>query len=119
MQPAAKDALRSFSVAGPCFCEAGLMYYVYLIESTLDEGRRYVGFSADLRQRLSDHNSGKLLTTAGYRPWRLKTYLGFSSKRQALAFESYLKSGSGHAFCPPPVVVAHHPNTVCQTAAAA
>lgn len=73
------------------------MYYVYLIESPAT-GQRYVGFSADLRQRLADHNAGKLPNTARYRPWRLVTYLGFSSKKQALAFEHHIKSGSGHAF---------------------
>ncbi len=30
--------------------------------------------------------------------FELATYLAFSSKRQALAFESYLKTGSGYAF---------------------
>jgi len=75
-----------------------VMYCVYLIESSATTARRYVGFSEDLRQRLGEHNSGKLATTAAHRPWRLVTYLGFSSKHQALAFERYLKSGSGHAF---------------------
>lgn len=74
------------------------MYYVYLLKSVSDPTRRYVGFSTDLRQRLSDHNAGKLATTAKNRPWNLVTYLGFSSKGQALAFEAYMKSGSGHAF---------------------
>ena len=74
------------------------MYYVYLLQSIADETHRYVGFTGDLRQRLPDHNAGKLETPARYRPWRLVTYLGFSSKKQALAFERYLKSGSGHAF---------------------
>jgi predicted GIY-YIG superfamily endonuclease len=74
------------------------MYYVYLIESVPTPTRHYVGFSTDLRQRLIDHNEGKLPTTAPHRPWRVKTYLAFSSKKQALAFEKYLKSGSGHAF---------------------
>ena len=74
------------------------MYYVYLIQSNAPECRRYVGFSSNLRQRLSDHNQGKLPSTAKHGPWQLVTYLGFSSKRQALAFEHYLKSGSGHAF---------------------
>ena len=72
------------------------MHYVYLIESS--GGNRYVGFTTDLRQRLLDHNEGRLRNTARYRPWRLITYLGFSSKKQALAFEHYVKSGSGHAF---------------------
>jgi predicted GIY-YIG superfamily endonuclease len=74
------------------------MYYVYLIESLYDPSRRYVGFSTNLRQRLAEHNDAKLTTTASHRPWRLATYLAFSSKKQALAFENYLKSGSGHAF---------------------
>lgn len=74
------------------------MHYVYLIESVADKSRRYVGFSTDLRQRLSEHNAGKLPNTAKYRPWRLVTYVAFSSKKQALSFERYLKSGSGHAF---------------------
>jgi hypothetical protein len=36
--------------------------------------------------------------SAQYSPWTLATYLAFSSKRQALAFESYLKTGFGYAF---------------------
>ncbi len=74
------------------------MYYVYLLESVSSPDRHYVGFSTDLRQRLSDHNEGKLPTTAPHSPWRVKTYPGFSSKKQPLAFEKYLKSGSGYAF---------------------
>ena len=74
------------------------MHYVYLLESVSDPKRRYVGFTADLRQRLNDHNEGKLSTTQKYRPWQVRTYLGFSSKKQALDFERYVKSGSGHAF---------------------
>jgi hypothetical protein len=36
--------------------------------------------------------------TAKHRPWRLKTYVGFSDEPKALAFEKYLKSASGRAF---------------------
>jgi putative endonuclease len=74
------------------------MHYVYLIESVSASGVRYTGYTDDLRQRLADHNAGKNVSTAAKRPWRLCTYLAFSTKAQALAFESYLKSGSGHAF---------------------
>jgi predicted GIY-YIG superfamily endonuclease len=74
------------------------MYYVYMLNSRSDPQQHYIGFTADLRQRLHDHNDGKLPNTARYRPWALATYLAFSSKRQALAFESYLKTGSGYAF---------------------
>ena len=74
------------------------MYYIYLLESISAPNRRYIGFSSNLRQRLVEHNEGKLPNTARYRPWRIVSYLGFSSKKQALAFEKYIKSGSGHAF---------------------
>ena len=74
------------------------MFYVYCLvsESALD--RRYVGFTADLRQRVSDHNRGCTPSTAGHRPWRLKGYVAFDTKPAALAFERYLTTGSGHAF---------------------
>jgi putative endonuclease len=72
--------------------------YVYLIESVSDPVRRYVGLTADLRQRMDEHNSGKSLHTAKYRPWRVITYVAFSDRSKAEAFERYLKSGSGHAF---------------------
>jgi len=74
------------------------MYYVYLIESVGTPNRHYVGFTEDLRRRLTEHNEGKLPSTSPYRPWQVRTYLGFSAKKQALQFEKYLKSGSGHAF---------------------
>lgn len=74
------------------------MCYVYLIESIAQPKIRYVGFSSDLKQRITEHNSGKNKSTALNRPWRLVTYLAFSEKQQAFAFERYLKSSSGHAF---------------------
>jgi putative endonuclease len=57
-----------------------------------------VGETQDLKSRLADHNAGKSAHTAKFRPWKVVTYLAFSERRQALVFERYLKSGSGHAF---------------------
>ena len=74
------------------------MHYVYLLESESAPNRRYTGYTNDLRQRVAEHNIGKNVSTAPFRPWQLRTYLAFSSKARALAFERYLKSGSGHAF---------------------
>jgi putative endonuclease len=74
------------------------MHYVYMLESNLELGRRYVGLSTDLKRRLEDHNSGKSSHTAKFRPWRVVTYVAFSNKAKAEEFERYLKSGSGHAF---------------------
>ena len=74
------------------------MVYVYLIESVSAIGQRYVGLTTDLKQRLRRHNLGQSIHTAKFKPWRLVTYVAFSDNRKAESFETYLKSGSGHAF---------------------
>ena len=74
------------------------MYYVYLIESFSAQGERYVGITADLKQRLQEHNAGKSSHTSKFRPWELTAYIAFTDRAKADAFERYLKSGSGHAF---------------------
>jgi predicted GIY-YIG superfamily endonuclease len=74
------------------------MKYVYLLQSTGEGDRYYVGATDDLRTRLSHHNAGKVPHTSKYRPWKLKTYVAFSDEAKAFAFEKYLKSGSGRAF---------------------
>lgn len=74
------------------------MRYVYLLQSEAVDGQRYVGVTADLRKRLTEHNAGKSAHTAKFAPWRLVSYVAFSDEDKALEFERYLKSGSGHAF---------------------
>ena len=88
---AKQDALRSCSEGGP-------VYYVYLIESLSAPGERYVGLTADLKQRLREHNQGKSSHTAKFSPWKLISYIAFADRAKAETFERYLKSGSGHAF---------------------
>ena len=70
----------------------------YLLQSERFPDQRYIGVTADLKQRIPDHNAGKSPHTSKFVPWRLETYLAFSNKEKAVAFERYLKSGSGHAF---------------------
>ena len=86
-----QDALRSFSEGGP-------VYYVYLIESLSAQGERYVGMTTHLKQRLREHDQGKSSHTTKFSPWKLITYVAFTERAKAEAFERYLKSGSGHAF---------------------
>ncbi len=74
------------------------MHYVYLIRSVGFPSQTYVGFTADLKQRMSAHNSGASKHTAKYRPWDLVSYHVFADESKAQAFEYYLKSGSGQAF---------------------
>jgi predicted GIY-YIG superfamily endonuclease len=72
--------------------------YVYLIESVSFPEQWYVGHTDDLRTRLASHNAGQSPHTARYKPWRLVTYVAFSDEAKAVAFERYLKTGSGRAF---------------------
>jgi len=74
------------------------MFYVYLIKSEKFPEQRYIGFTADLKQRIKDHNAGFSKHTDKYKPWKLVTYLAFSSEKSAVEFEKYLKGGSGGAF---------------------
>lgn len=74
------------------------MWYVYIIQSKDFPDQKYIGASADIKQRLSDHNAGKSTHTKKFMPWTLLWYCAFPDKIKALEFEKYLKSHSGKAF---------------------
>jgi predicted GIY-YIG superfamily endonuclease len=74
------------------------MTFVYILQSVAFPDRFYAGVTADISARLEKHNAGEVSHTSKYAPWRIKTYVAFSDKAQAYAFEKYLKSGSGRAF---------------------
>jgi predicted GIY-YIG superfamily endonuclease len=84
--------------AGQPTRELNRMHYVYLLNSERAPAERYVGITSDLKARLAEHNAGKSAHTSKFTPWRLVSYIAFSERRKAEAFEQYLKSGSGHAF---------------------
>jgi putative endonuclease len=73
-------------------------FYVYRLQSIKSPQLHYTGFSGNLQQRLHDHNDSKVPTTAGKGPWQLVSAHAFAEKEKALAFEHYLKSGSGREF---------------------
>ncbi len=66
------------------------MYYVYLLKST--DGKRYIGFTSDLRRRLKEHNTNSGNYTRG-RKWKLVYYEAYLSKKDALRREKALKDG--------------------------
>ena len=74
------------------------MWYVYIIRSVDFPDQNYTGATADLKQRMIDHNSGKSKHTAKFAPWELLWYSAFPDKYKALNFETYLKSHFGRAF---------------------
>jgi hypothetical protein len=49
-------------------------------------------------RRHGEHNAGRCTHTAKYCPWTIDIIIEFPDERRAVAFERYLKSGSGVAF---------------------
>ena len=66
------------------------MYYVYVIVQN-DTGKRYIGFTSDLKRRIAEHNkySGSKYTKEGN--WSLIYYEAFLNKKDALLREKKLK----------------------------
>ena len=66
-----------------------MFHYVYILVSESVPDRHYIGSTSDLNARLAAHNAGRVSHTSKYKPWSVET---------AIAFERYLKSGSGREF---------------------
>jgi predicted GIY-YIG superfamily endonuclease len=72
--------------------------YVYRLVSSLYPNKVYVGLTENLSARLIKHNEGGVPSTAPYKPWIIETAHAFRSREKAVAFERYLKTGSGREF---------------------
>ncbi|OGM87309.1 excinuclease ABC subunit C [Candidatus Woesebacteria bacterium RIFOXYD1_FULL_41_28] len=72
------------------------MYYCYILK--LSNGKLYIGYSSNLKQRINEHSHGEVATTKNFRPLKLIYYSAFKSKVKAIKFERYLKTNSGFAF---------------------
>lgn len=58
----------------------------------------YIGFSSNLKQRISEHKRGKVFATKSKLPVRLIYYETCLNKYDALNREKYLKSGPGRSY---------------------
>ena len=70
------------------------MYYVYILLSNITH-KLYKGSTSDLKNRLTEHNSGSVTATKSDKPWRLIYYEAFTNKTDALREELFIKSGKG------------------------
>jgi putative endonuclease len=73
------------------------VHYVYVLQSDSDHGL-YIGYSANLRRRLSEHQNGLALATSYRGPWKLIYYEAYVDERDARGREEFLKSGAGRRF---------------------
>ncbi len=71
-----------------------MFYYIYVLQSVKDENL-YVGYTADLKRRLTEHNRGKNFSTKHSRPWEIIHFEGYRSEEDARRREKYLKTNQG------------------------
>lgn len=71
-----------------------LPYFVYILFSQKDH-LLYIGYSANLEKRISDHNNGSTKSTAFRRPLQLIFCEGYLYKEDALKREAYFKTTAG------------------------
>lgn len=71
-------------------------YYVYVLFSLKDK-KLYIGYTTDLRARLTNHAQGRVRTTFLRRPLNLIYYEYFVNQKDAKSRERFLKSGFGRS----------------------
>jgi putative endonuclease len=74
------------------------MYYTYLLENQNDKSW-YIGYSSDLKKRVTQHQSGQgAETTKKKQSWKLIYYEAYLNIQDAKGRERFLKSGSGRKY---------------------
>jgi len=69
------------------------MFYTYILEE-LNTGKRYIGYTGDLRKRMLEHNQSKTRSTRG-RVWKCIYYEACVEQEDAHRRESYFKTSEG------------------------
>ncbi len=69
-------------------------FYVYILYSYKD-CKLYIGFTNNLKKRLTEHANGKVNSTRNRIPVKLIHYEYFINRADAEAREKFLKSGFG------------------------
>ena len=67
-----------------------MKYFVYVLVS-LQNNDLYIGNTANIKSRLTLHNSGRVRSTKGYKPWKLLETREFASRGEAVRMERFLK----------------------------
>ncbi|HSR10168.1 MAG TPA: GIY-YIG nuclease family protein [Thermodesulfobacteriota bacterium] len=64
------------------------------MRSELD-GKLYIGYTSDLKNRVREHKRGEVVSTKHRRPFDLVFYEAYKSVQDALRREKYFKTGKG------------------------
>ena len=68
-----------------------MSYYVYMLKSIEKKIVTYVGYTVNIKERISLHNKGKGAKFTRGRKWKLIYKEKFSSKNKAISREYYIK----------------------------
>jgi len=74
-----------------------MSYFVYILQSEAD-GSFYIGYTANLTNRLHEHNSGKSYYTRRKMPWQIIYTETYASKSEAIRREKQLKALRNSAY---------------------
>ena len=70
------------------------MFYTYVLQSEKNK-EHYIGYTANLKKRLVEHNQGLNFSTKRYIPWKLIYYEACIKSGDARRREKYLKTTQG------------------------
>ncbi len=73
------------------------MYFTYVLKSNKDS-KLYIGFTNNLKRRLSEHSDGKILSTELRKPLKLIYFEACLNKNKAIQREKYFKTGFGRRY---------------------
>ena len=68
-----------------------MSYYVYMLKLISKKSITYVGYTKNLKNRISLHNSGKGAKFTRGRKWKLIYKEKYTSKNKAISREYYIK----------------------------
>ena len=68
-----------------------MSYYVYMLKLICKKSITYVGYTNNIKKRISLHNSGKGAKFTRGRKWKLIYKEKFNSKNKAISREYYIK----------------------------
>ena len=74
-----------------------MYYYVYILQSEKDK-MLYTGYTNNLKERLSQHNDGKVISTKNRKPFKLVYFEGCLNQQDATHREKYLKTSWGKRY---------------------
>jgi predicted GIY-YIG superfamily endonuclease len=73
------------------------MYFVYFLKSRKHPNWVYVGYTNNIKRRISEHKEGLNISTRPYVPLMLISYITTAKEEKAKEIERYFKGGSGKA----------------------